>query len=354
MSKNSSNLFNFDFENEGTKFKPLGFPIIDIHSHINGTAAVRLFEKAAKAYSITRVYSMTHLEEAQNVKNELGDLIQFIAMHDFNSADKVYNFGKGYTERIKGYHKLGAKIAKLWTAPRLYEFTSDSFANSPLRLDAPDRILSAKVAADLGMKIMVHVGDPDTWFSTKYRDSKKYGTKLQQYECLEVLLGSVNVPVIAAHMGGYPEDLDFLSKLLSRNSNLYLDCSAAKWVIRELSKHSRESRLAFFTTWKGRILFGSDIVTSDAHLSGGPKENWIAAKASDATEAFDLYASRYWGLRMLFESEYENDSPIADPDLNLVDPSIDANASPKLVGQVLPRDVLESLYYGAAKGLGLD
>ncbi|MHC4590503.1 MAG: hypothetical protein ACYTAQ_14535 [Planctomycetota bacterium] len=40
--------------------------------------------------------------------------------------------------------------------------------------------------------------------------------------------------------------------------------------------------------------------------------------ASSPQEAFDLYASRYWALRTLFETDHVGPSPIADPDLALV------------------------------------
>jgi hypothetical protein len=209
-----------------------------------------------------------------------------------------------------------------------------------------------KAAMDLGMIFMAHVGDPDTWFSTMYRDTKRYGTKLEQYEILEEALELFPIPWIAAHMGGYPEDLDFLSKLLERHENLYLDCSATKWIVRELSKHPPEKTRAFFTRWKGRILFGSDIVTSDAHLTSQSKSTEMDSKASSSLEAFDLYASRYWALRTLLETDYVGESPIADPDLHMVDPErytpLDA---PQLRGCNLPDDALHALYFGAARKL---
>ena len=46
----------------------------------------------------------------------------------------------------------------------------------------------------------------------------------------------------------------------------------------------------------------------------------MTTKASNPQEAMDLYASRYWALRHLFESRYDGPSPIADPDLAMVDP----------------------------------
>jgi hypothetical protein len=78
------------------------------------------------------------------------------------------------------------------------------------------------------------------------------------------------------------------------------------------------------------------------------------AKASNHTEAYDLYASRYWALRTLFESSYDGPSPIADPDLHMIDSvkhsPLDA---PTLRGCSLDEDSLEQLYWGTASTLGV-
>jgi len=59
-------------------------------------------------------------------------------------------------------------------------------------------------------------------------------------------------------------------------------------------------------------------------------------------------------LRHLFESGYDGPSPIADPDLAMVDPErhgpLDA---PRIKGHGLPTDLLESIYSKAATSLGL-
>ena len=123
-------------------------------------------------------------------------------------------------------------------------------------------------------------------------------------------------------------------------------------MIREVSKHSRADVLNFLTRWKGRILFGSDIVTTDEHLLHAEGKQEMAAKASNAEQAFDLYASRYWALRTMWEREYEGESPIADPDLRMVDPSrFNDMDAPTLRGFALPRNLLRSLYHDAATAL---
>jgi hypothetical protein len=93
-------------------------------------------------------------------------------------------------------------------------------------------------------------------------------------------------------------------------------------------------------------------MTSDDHLKAGP--GWFARlkKAATPEGAFDLYASRYWALRKLFESDYRGPSPIADPDLHLVDPrQHKEHDAPPLNGHALPQHLLQSLYHDAAHNL---
>jgi len=242
---------------------------------------------------------------------------------------------------------------KLWGSPRLRDVVPDAResiwgATDLIEIDSPWRVKACEIGERLGMMYMVHVADPDTWFAAKYSDATRYGTKRQQYEGLERMLDRFTNPWIAAHMGGWPEDLDFLDGLLSRHPNLHLDTSAMKWQVRELSKHPRERVVEFFTRWRKRILFGSDVVVTDDHLAkhkAGPSP--MGDLADSPESAWELYASRYWALRTMFETEYDAESPVADPDLAMIEPTkYDAMSGPRLRGMGLARDVLEDLYSG--------
>jgi hypothetical protein len=345
----TSNRLNIDYQKEATTFAEIQGGIIDIHSHLQGARATTVYAEAAKQYGISKTYSMTSLHEIQTVQDVLGDAVSFIAIPNFRSTDMVQAFGREFIDLLPQFKKAGATIAKFWNAPRLYEASGVSFHQNPLRINAPLRKDAMKCAADLGMFFMAHIADPNTWFATKYSDATQYGTKREQYELFEEVLTEFRVPWIAAHMGGYPEDLGFLSSLLSRHDNLYLDCSATKWIVRELSKHAPEDVRAFFTKWEGRILFGSDIVARESHLLENDSENEMDAKASSSAEAYDLYASRYWALRTLLETEYLGESPIADPDLHLVDANRYApHDAPMLRGCRLPDKTLRHLYRDTA------
>ncbi|HEX7010015.1 MAG TPA: amidohydrolase family protein [Phycisphaeraceae bacterium] len=324
---NPANRLGLDYRQEA-RLLPWRGPIWDVHTHINSVEAARLFFEVARLYGVERVWSMTPLEQLDAITAEFGDRIAFIAVPNYAARDKAKAYGPDWLNRIERFAEKGVKICKFWAAPRGRDFFPEGAA-----LDAPNRLEAMRLAHRLGMMFMTHVGDPDTWFATHYQDAGKYGTKLEQYEPLERLLDEFGgVPWIAAHMGGWPERLDFLQGLLDRHPNLHLDTSATKWMVRELSKQPGEFA-DFCRRNAGRVLFGSDIV------------------ATTENRDFDLYASRYWALRTLMETDYDGLSPIVDPDLPLIDPALPDHATARLRGAHLDDQTLSWLYHEAAHRL---
>jgi len=352
------NLFGFDYRQKAAELGPPPLPagvlgVIDAHTHIHGEQAARLYDRVRRMFGVNMTYTMTQLSQAQTVKDVLGESIRFISIPSWGDADKNAAHRHGYLHTIEQFAtRFGARMCKIWASPRLREFVPDGAADLS-DIDSPQRREHCKLAESLGMMFMVHVADPDTWFAAKYRDGGTFGTKAHQYVGLERMLDLFPRPWIAAHMGGWPEDLKFLDSMLTRHPNLHIDTSATKWVVRELSKHPREEVVGFFNKWQGRVLFGTDLVVMEDQLS--PQKSLLSAMgdlSSSAEGAFDLYSSRHWALRTMFETLHQGPSPIADPDLHMVDPDrFSKTASPALRGLGLPREVLETLYFGAADRL---
>ncbi|HEX8913676.1 MAG TPA: amidohydrolase family protein, partial [Humisphaera sp.] len=131
-------------------------------------------------------------------------------------------------------------------------------------------------------------------------------------------------PWLGAHLGGNPEDLPRLQRLLDRFPDLVLDCSATRWMVREVSAR-REPMREFFIRNQDRILFGSDQVSGD-------------------DRHFDFLASRIWCHRKLWETAYTGPSPIIDPD-------VPADQQPVVRGLALPDAVLQKIYHDNAQQL---
>lgn len=318
---------------------PYRGPIVDCHTHVGTPTAAKQFLEVADLFGVTRTYTMTGLDNARALHPEFGDRIKFICVPDYMKRETVGTFTTQWLKDIELFREeLGSKVIKFWSAPRardLVDVSPDPDLADALLLDSPIRRQGMKLAYDLGYRVfMTHVGDPDTWFKTAYKDSAKYGTKLEQFEPLEELLDEyADVTWIGAHMGGNPEDLDWLQGVLDRHPNYVVDTSACKWQVRELSKHPRKFR-AFCERNPGRVLFGTDIVANE-HMNN--------------SVGFDLFASRFWALRTLLETDYDGPSPIVDPDLHKVDPSLPEHSTAHLRGASLNTSTLEDVYLGAAR-----
>jgi hypothetical protein len=334
---------------------PPPVPITDIHIHINGPTAARVYEEVSRVWGIERMLSQTRRSDAAAVREIFGGRVDFIAVPNWAEADKGRAFREGFLDEIRYWREQwGARVVKLWAAPRLYEMVGGDPADV-VPLDSPWRVRHVELAVSMGMMIMTHIADPDTWFRTRYVDAAKYRAKREHYANLERMLDRFGVPWIGAHMGGSPEDLGLLDGLLERHSNLCLDTSATKWVVRELSRHPLERVRDFFIRWKGRLLFGSDIVTLEDHMrarTAPAPATPMSDLAASPEEAFELYASRYYALRTMLETSHQGPSPIADPDLAMVEPGLyTPMSSPVLRGLNLPADVLKTLYRDAAEGV---
>jgi hypothetical protein len=322
---NDANRLGLLYQSEAARL-PWRGPIWDVHVHLRGNEAARQFFRIADWFGVQRIWTMTPLREVDALQREFGDRLRFIAVPDYARREHPTTFSSQWLADIEAFADRGCRVCKFWSAPRGRDLSPH------LLLDAPIRIEAMKLCRTLGIKtFMVHVADPDTWFATHYRDARRYGSKAQQYDALHRVLEMFpEVTWIAAHMGGDPEHLDHLQMLLDRYPHLVLDCSATKWMVRELSKNPGELR-GFLTRNAGRVLFGSDIVA-------GP------GLADD-----DLYASRWWALRTLLETDYDGPSPIVDPDLPLVDPTLPREATVTLRGVKLDPATLHQMYHLAPR-----
>jgi predicted TIM-barrel fold metal-dependent hydrolase len=126
-------------------------------------------------------------------------------------------------------------------------------------------------AGDLGVPVLIHVGDPDAMFLPVDRFNERFeelsGMREWSYagpgfppkkaivEQLENVLKKHRRTVfIGAHMASVAEDLSHLSSLLNRHANLYVDVSAQA---SELGRKPYTTR-RFFIEHQDRVLFGTD------------------------------------------------------------------------------------------------
>lgn len=293
--------------------------ISDVHSHVYLTDSTPLFFEAAELYGITKIVSMSPLDEVDRLHELYPGRLAFIAVPRWRNLTNTADFAAQWIADLATFREKGATRMKFWSAPPMRE-------RHGLTLSHPFYEPVIQTGLDLGYDFMVHVGDPVEWFAPggKYADASIFGTKEDQYPQLVHFLERVAPrTVIAAHMGGSIEDLGRLARLLDQYPQLYLDSSATKWIVRGVATQPAAVR-DFLLRYQDRVLFGSDLVVGEKY-------------------DFDHYASRYWCHQMMWETAYRGESPIDDPD---------APQPPRLAGVDLPPEVLEKLYRKNAVRLG--
>jgi hypothetical protein len=306
---------------------PVRGTAIDGHCHLLARRHCRDWFEAAAHYGWKYFISQGPLEEALIISRDRPEQVHFVAVPNWQKlAD--FTAPSDWHRRIEGFYNLGSRMAKIHLAPGTMQRTG-------FRFDDPriDKILAD--IASRGMIIMTHMGDPQLWYDGKYKTDPKFTTdnphgwdstflsdRELHYKLFEQRLEQYRGhPWLCAHLGGWPENLAYMQTLLDRFPDLFLDLSATKWMVRELSRQ-RDAAREFIIRNADRILWGSDQVSGD-------------------TRDWDFFASRWWCHRKLFETGYHDTSPIYDPDCP-------PDAQPILRGLALPDPILQKIYHDTA------
>lgn len=311
--------------------------IIDAHNHTREPQLTRTMVEAAAAYGVTEFWTMAPLEHVSALQEAFPGQFHFVAIPAWQRAMHTAPdaaFFDDWRDRVVKFAELGSRLIKFHAAPgtcRKWGITLDDL-----------RIMDmAKFAYDLGYHFMTHVADPKVWFYGKgvYADGT-FGTFESQFAMLERMLERYPDRLhLGAHMGGSLEDLEGLARRLEKYPHYIVDMSATKWMLRAATEQSAITVRDFFVAFQDRIVFGSDLVVGD-------KYSW------------DHYASRYWALQQLWETDYNGESPIEDPDGGRgFDPNTGqfsaalADGIPRIRGVDLPAGVLRKIYRENAKRL---
>ena len=294
----------------------VGGPVVDVHCHLLAARHGRAWFAAADHYGIDRFLTMTPLEEALSLARDWPGRLHFIAIPVWGPLGP--SWVDDWLRHVEAFYNLGSRVVKVHMAPATMQSRQISFATPGIR-----RVI--REAVDRGMAVMTHVGDPEAWYSARYTDHGRFGRRDAHYAAWEqVLAEHRGHPWVGAHLGGNPEDLPRLQRLLDAYPDLVLDCSATRWMVREVSGR-RDAARDFFVRNQDRVLFGSDQVSFD-------------------DRGFEFFASRFWCHRKLWETAMIGPSPIHDPDLP-------DDAQPTLRGLALPDEVLQKLYHDNAMRL---
>lgn len=289
-------------------------PVVDVHTHASLDRGAAGLLEAAGLYGVHKLFVIGSLDSLLPLRDRYPGQVEITPVFSFPEGEGPEEWVRRNRQIIAAARAAGALMVKLWAAPRFYARTR-LWAHSPLLEPLWQELESS------GLALQIHVADPDLWFTRVYTDRGLYGRKEEHLAQLEAILQRhPGLRVLAAHMGGHPEDLDALGRLLDLYPQLYLDTGATRWIVRELGRQRERSR-QFLMRYAGRILFGTDQVT-----------------LADPEPA--RYEVRYWIHQMFWETALECDLPIDDTDA--------PGGRPRLYGLDLPATTLRQLYLEAA------
>jgi predicted TIM-barrel fold metal-dependent hydrolase len=330
------------------------FEVIDSHVHITPTrtalslalgvfarvGVTRFVVKSAGSVGSARYAATAAMQE------EVGDRMRAFANLDWRGIDDP-EFAErqvGLLERMKRDGIVGIKIFK---SLGLGVRTADG---ALLEVDDPrlDPIFDA--CGRLGLIVAWHVADPVAFFLPPTPDNERYdelriaaewsfhGGDYPSHDDLiaardRVLERHPRTTFLLIHLANYPENLDYVDRLLDTHPNVYVDTSAR---VPEFGRHPADAVRAFFLEHQDRILFGSDlIVEGDGAMQLGsawPDPNTVPG----IDDAVEFYA-RHWRYFETNERQIDHPTPI--------------QGRWKVDAVGLPDDVLRKLYAGNADRL---
>jgi predicted TIM-barrel fold metal-dependent hydrolase len=299
------------------------------------------------------------MEEMVEVDQALGVKAQLVIVHQRDIRDAIaerfpgrFVFAKYLSMRSLFAYRIkevvqeieemeadGFSLAKMWFAPRSRDFVGSKA--EPINLRNPRLEPIFEKLEEKGHPLLIHVGDPDTFFATAYSDSSIYGTKDEHLDQLEYLIKKFpGLKFQLAHFGAQPEihRLPRLASWFDNYPNFVVDTASSRWMARELSKDSKRAR-AFLTKYSKRILFGTDGIFRDLAKPDrrGDKEA--------APQPRSPYFVRVLAQRILWETD-KQDVPLPFPDADT-----EATGGTFINGLDLTKPVLKDLYWDNAQRL---
>jgi predicted TIM-barrel fold metal-dependent hydrolase len=141
-----------------------------------------------------------------------------------------------------------------------------------LKIDDPRLNPMWSTCGRLGIPVAIHVGDPDAFFEpidahnerydelSHFPEWSFYGNGFPSKRSLVDALARVfeafpGTTFLSLHVGNWPENLDYVSEILKKHSNVFVDLGARE---AELGRQPNRAR-KFFLEFQDRIVFGTDM-----------------------------------------------------------------------------------------------
>jgi hypothetical protein len=266
------------------------FPVIDAHNHLG-----ELFGGGWNRRPVSELLAgldEAHVIEYVDLDGGWGEAILQEHLDHFKAAaperfrvfggvdwaawaERGNAFPEWAAGRLREQARWGAQGLKIW---KPFGLSVRDHAGALVAIDDARLDPVWQTAAELGWPVMIHIADPVAFFDPLDETNERW-EELQAhpdwhfpsppYPSFLTLVNALARLVerhpattfIGAHVGCYAENLDWVSALLQRCPNFYVDISAR---IGELGRQPYRAR-RFFLEHRERILFGTDM---------GPEPAW--------------------------------------------------------------------------------
>jgi predicted TIM-barrel fold metal-dependent hydrolase len=314
------------------------FPAVDAHNHL--TYPGFGFENLEMA-QVLRELDLLNVATVVNLSGETGDVLK----RNIEAFDHAYP-GRFVTYCNLDYVGLGSPG---WTDKTVVQLREDIRAEArglkiykelglvhrdtdgKLVMPSDPRLFDIwETVGEAGLPVTIHVADPRAFFRPLDRFNERweelhafpswhfYGPDFPTFEALMDSLYALieahpKTNFITAHVGCYPENLGFVSKMMDRYPNFYTDIAAR---LAELGRAPYSAR-EWFLRYADRILFGTDF-----------------------TPNITMYQTHFRFLESADEYfPYEANNPMG------------GQGRWRIYGVYLPDEVLRKVYHGNARRL---
>ena len=316
--------------------------VVDVHVHLSPLGIERL-ERLMQRYGFDHAVNLSGGTPREGLPIQLraarasrGKVTVFASLA-YEEAE-FPDYGKRMAEALRVSQRMGARGLKI---AKVLGLALQDPNGKLIPVDAPELDPVFETAAELGMPIAIHTGDPKAFWQpvdaknerfAELRAHPAWALHGKDVPSFDELLAQLERRVarhpkakfIAVHFGNCAEDPAWVARALRKYPNLYIDTAAR---IPEMGRHAPDRMRAFFVEFQDRILFGSD-------LGVGPEDTplFLGSEGSEPPTA-DEERLFFSATRRYFET---SDRDFAHP--------TPIQGAWKISGIALPPDVLAKIY----------
>src|SRR3972149_9751375 len=158
-------------------------PLFDTHLHIWDPKFLREYLEVARKFGSYHALIITKPEiKKQILSSGYGDFLSssifayYLPLKPFATYDSSV-----LMKEIKIAEENSYDVLKFWFAPRFIDYAKVELSNFNL-LDPRLEPVFDYIEESQFRGILMHVSDPDLWYTKKYTDSGRYGTKSKRME----------------------------------------------------------------------------------------------------------------------------------------------------------------------------